>query len=61
MKTLKGLALEAHVKWDFWRYISDEDLAERDKTREETNALYSYFEGKFEAYSEAMRLSNEES
>jgi hypothetical protein len=55
MKTLESLHYEAQEKTDLWAGMTQQDLIERGKSREEANYLKEYFEGQRDAYAEAKR------
>jgi len=62
MKTLKSLRDEAERKMVLWNRIADdkEALQDRNKTREDALMLVNYFEGKFDAYCDAIGMVSDD-
>ena len=59
--TFTSLAMDANTKMEMWLEISSDPsaLEDRGKTREEALMLANFFEGKFDAFYEARRLTSE--
>lgn len=59
VKTLHGMINDAEIKRQFWVDTAEDPqaLKDREKTKEQALNLASYFEGKYDALCEALRLS----
>lgn len=61
MKTLKTLRDEASIKMVMWNDIAFDEkaLKDRNKSKSEALILANYFEGKFDAFNQAIRMTGE--
>lgn len=59
MKTISSCKDEAFMKWQDWLEIANDPVAlsDRKKTKDEALQLASYFEGRFDAFTDAMVLA----
>ena len=59
-KTITSLIFDAKTKWDMWKEVSLDDVAlkDRNKTKEEADALANYFEGQFDGLIYARDMFN---
>ena len=60
MKTVLSLKHEANNNMDLWQSIMDDEeaLEDRRKTREQAIRLFEYYQGRFDAFCEALTVLN---
>ena len=56
MKTIDSLINEANLKQELWATMTDQDLADRNVTRQHSLRLVQYFHGRYDALHDAKNL-----